>query len=137
MEILELRPLSQGELEGTEARLVDQLFDKYGVFVLGFDTVFAEPEESSGLRVIEALEGTALGDDPRFSRFDADAQRVRFNGFGGGKRLAVPLADERRFAIRRLAKQVLIDAHLAIALDVVKGDFQKKEEVVPKWIDRP
>ena len=50
------------------ARLVDQLFDQYGVFVVGFDIVFAEPEEVSGLEVIEALGQTALGDDPRFNR---------------------------------------------------------------------
>ena len=51
-------------------------------------------------------------------------------------RLAAPLADERRFAVRRLAKQVLIDAHLATAQDIAYGDFRRKQEVGPKWVDR-
>jgi tetratricopeptide (TPR) repeat protein len=51
-------------------------------------------------------------------------------------RLAAPLADERPFAVRRLAKQVLIDAHLAVAEDIVRGNFRRKEEVGPKWVDR-
>ena len=41
------------------ARLVDQLFDRYDVAVAGFDIVFAEPDDSSGLRQLEAL---AAGD---------------------------------------------------------------------------
>jgi len=38
------------------ARFVDQLFDHYGVFLLAFDVVFAEPEEASGLKVLDALQ---------------------------------------------------------------------------------
>ena len=37
------------------ATLVDQLFDRYGVFLLGFDVVFAEAEEASGLQVLEVM----------------------------------------------------------------------------------
>ncbi len=37
------------------ARLMDSLFDKYGVAVVGFDVVFAEPDNSSGLNVLQAL----------------------------------------------------------------------------------
>jgi adenylate cyclase len=37
------------------ARLVDLLFDRYQVAVVGFDVVFAEPDESSGLSVLDAL----------------------------------------------------------------------------------
>ena len=37
------------------ALLVDKLFDKYGVAVAGFDVVFAEKDESSGLRVLQKL----------------------------------------------------------------------------------
>ncbi|MGA0032950.1 MAG: CHASE2 domain-containing protein [Burkholderiales bacterium] len=37
------------------ALLLDKLFDKYGVAVVGFDVVFAERDESSGIRVLEQL----------------------------------------------------------------------------------
>ncbi len=50
--------------------------------------------------------------------------------------LAAALADERRFAVRRAAKEILIDAHQAVAVEISQGEFEKKEEVVPKWIER-
>ncbi len=37
------------------AALLTKLFDKYGVVIIGFDVVFAEPDESSGLPVLEQL----------------------------------------------------------------------------------
>ncbi len=64
------------------AGLVQRLFDKYGVQVLGFDVVFAEPDRSSGLRVLDGLTRGALKDLPQFHaaleelrpRLDHDAQ---------------------------------------------------------------
>jgi tetratricopeptide (TPR) repeat protein len=38
--------------------------------------------------------------------------------------------------IRRWAKELLVDAHLAVANDVAWGHWQQKQKVVPKWIDR-
>ena len=35
------------------ALLLDKLFDKYQVAIVGFDVVFAERDESSGIRVLE------------------------------------------------------------------------------------
>ncbi|MDO9221811.1 MAG: adenylate/guanylate cyclase domain-containing protein [Thiobacillus sp.] len=37
------------------AKLVDQLFDRYGVAAVGFDVVFAEPDTSSGLDSLKRL----------------------------------------------------------------------------------
>ena len=37
------------------ALLMDKLFDKYGIAVVGFDVVFAEKDESSGLKVLQKL----------------------------------------------------------------------------------
>jgi adenylate cyclase len=37
------------------ALLVDKLFDQYQIAILGFDVVFAERDESSGIRVLERL----------------------------------------------------------------------------------
>ncbi len=45
------------------AALVDRLFDHYGIAVLGFDVVFAEPDDSSGLRSLESLAKKDLRDD--------------------------------------------------------------------------
>ena len=48
------------------AQMVDQLFDVYEIDVLGFDVVFAEPDESSGLRQLQALADEELRADAGF-----------------------------------------------------------------------
>lgn len=48
------------------ATMVDRLFTQYGIAVLGFDVVFAEPDESSGLRVLERLAKDRLKQDIAF-----------------------------------------------------------------------
>src|SRR3989344_4904380 len=48
------------------AQLVDILFDKYKIKVLGLDIVFAEKDESSGLKSLEEIERTALKSDNNF-----------------------------------------------------------------------
>lgn len=50
------------------ARLTHQLFDKYGVKVAGFDVVFAEPDNSSGLQSLERLAATSLAGNAAFQR---------------------------------------------------------------------
>ena len=54
------------------ATLVEQLTDKYQAEVIGMDVVFAEPDESSGLRVLEALGQSQLRDDRRYQNQLAD-----------------------------------------------------------------
>ncbi len=49
------------------ARLVSRSFDTYNVSLLGFDVVFAEPDESSGLSVLEKLAETQFKAIPSFS----------------------------------------------------------------------
>lgn len=44
------------------AALLKKLFDEYGIVIAGFDVVFAEPDESSGLPVLEKLAGGKLKD---------------------------------------------------------------------------
>jgi len=44
------------------ALLMDNLFDKYGIAVVGFDVVFAEKDESSGLNVLQKLGQNQLKD---------------------------------------------------------------------------
>jgi adenylate cyclase len=48
------------------ALLMDKLFDKYEVAVVGFDVVFAERDESSGIRVLERLSQRDLRDVSQF-----------------------------------------------------------------------
>lgn len=46
--------------------LLDQLFQRYGAAVVGFDMVFGEPDTSSGLPVLEQLARRELKDSPPF-----------------------------------------------------------------------
>lgn len=48
------------------ALLMDKLFDQYGIAVLGFDVVFAEKDESSGLKVLQKLGQNQLKGVPQF-----------------------------------------------------------------------
>ncbi|MDX1518650.1 MAG: CHASE2 domain-containing protein, partial [Gammaproteobacteria bacterium] len=48
------------------ARVIDQLFGHYEVEVVGFDVVFAEPDESSGLTVLERLAEEDFRNLPEF-----------------------------------------------------------------------
>lgn len=51
-------------------------------------------------------------------------------------RVADSLAVDRHPAIRLAAKEVLIDAHLGAAHDIAWGEWEKKEQAVPRWIER-
>lgn len=53
---------------GVLAKLVHQLVDEYEVSAIGFDIVFAETDESSGLPVLEALAQNELRDNPSYQR---------------------------------------------------------------------
>jgi len=48
------------------ALLMDKLFDKYQIAVLGFDVVFAEKDESSGLNILQKLGQNQLKGDMSF-----------------------------------------------------------------------
>lgn len=50
------------------ADMVRRLTDDYGAAVVGFDVVFAEPDESSGLAVLEQLAGRQLRNEAGFQR---------------------------------------------------------------------
>jgi tetratricopeptide (TPR) repeat protein len=51
-------------------------------------------------------------------------------------KLAVPMATSDRIDVRRAAKRLLFDAHLAVANDLARGRWKKKEVVVPQWLSR-
>jgi len=50
------------------ARLVTTLFEDQKIAVLGFDTVFAEPDDSAGLAQLRRLATGALADQPGFAQ---------------------------------------------------------------------
>lgn len=56
------------------SELVVKLFDRYGIALLGVDIVFAEPDESSGLKTLEALARTEFSADAAFA---ANLERLR------------------------------------------------------------
>jgi len=66
------------------ARLLDQLVDHYGVALVAFDVVFAEPEETSALALLDELGTNPAENDPLLqeryqqlrARFDHDATFV-------------------------------------------------------------
>jgi adenylate cyclase len=48
------------------AEIMNKLFDRYQIRLVGFDVVMAEPDESSGLKVLETLGQKELKDNPQF-----------------------------------------------------------------------
>ncbi|HEY4372559.1 MAG TPA: CHASE2 domain-containing protein [Burkholderiales bacterium] len=48
------------------ATLIDKLFNDYGVAIVGFDVVFAEPDNSSGMATLDALAKNQLAGDASF-----------------------------------------------------------------------
>lgn len=50
------------------AKLVDELFEKQHIALLGFDVVFAEEDDSSGLKTLKALANSELKASPEFTQ---------------------------------------------------------------------
>lgn len=50
----------------TMAKLTNQLFDEYGIFLVGFDIVFAEEDKSSGLHILNKLADNEFNDQNEF-----------------------------------------------------------------------
>ena len=49
------------------AALIQKLFDKYGVVIIGFDVVFAESDSSSGLKVLDQLAKREFAGNAQFA----------------------------------------------------------------------
>ncbi len=78
--ILDIDEKSLGEIgrwpwgRNLMAQLMDKLFDKYGVALVGFDVVWAERDASSGIEVLDAL---AQGELKAAGGFQAAYQQLR------------------------------------------------------------
>lgn len=71
------------------AQLTHNLFQQYGVAAVGFDVIFAEPDQSSGLPVLEKLaQGPLAGDAGFNANLNRLRQRLDYDG-----RLADALAE--------------------------------------------
>jgi len=73
------------------AHLLDNLFDKYSVRLVGFDVFFADPQQSGALKVLDELERTAS---------DSDAAKLR--------RLRSRYETDRVFAESMIARDVVL-----------------------------
>jgi adenylate cyclase len=61
--------------------LLRKLFDEYGIVIVGFDVVFAEPDESSGLPVLDKLAKGKLRDMQQFkSALDGLRPELDYDG---------------------------------------------------------
>ena len=68
------------------ALLMDKLFDKYGIAVVGFDVVFAEKDESSGLKVLQKLGQNQLKGEAKFQSVLAQVQpQLEYDNLFTGK----------------------------------------------------
>jgi adenylate cyclase len=113
------------------AELVDKLFDRYGVAVLGFDVVWAERDPSSGVEALDALAGADLKTD---SRFQSAYSRLR------------PSLDfDRRFAASMKGRPVVLGYYFNFDERAVKanalpppvlpsGTFEGRSVDFPLWI---
>ena len=78
--ILDIDEKSLGEIgrwpwgRNVMARLMDRLFDQYGVAAVAFDVVWAESDPSSGVRTLDTL---AQGDLRTDAAFQAAYRRLR------------------------------------------------------------
>jgi adenylate cyclase len=63
------------------AQLMEKLFDKYGVLLVGFDVVWAERDTSSGIDTLQALAQRELKEAPGFrSAFERLRPQLDFDG---------------------------------------------------------
>ncbi|MFN8751774.1 MAG: CHASE2 domain-containing protein, partial [Betaproteobacteria bacterium] len=100
------------------AVLLDRLFEDYSAAVVGFDVVFAERDESSGLDVLKALARGELSNNSQFRaaveamapRLDTDsvmANRLKGRPVLLGYYFSDQKAGNRELAIGQLPKPVL------------------------------
>jgi adenylate cyclase len=113
------------------AELNDKLFDHYGLALVGFDVVWAEPDPSSGIDVLDALAREELKGDPEFQkayarlrpRLDFDA---RFAESLKGRPVVLGYyfnSEERAVRVNALPAPVL-----------PRGTFAGANVLFPQWV---
>lgn len=61
------------------AELIDTLFDHYHIKVLGFDVVFSEPDDVSGLKVLEQLDSLKINDSQYLAASEKFKQKLAYD----------------------------------------------------------
>jgi tetratricopeptide (TPR) repeat protein len=110
------------------------LLAEAGLFAAALDDTQAVIEGTTGALHLQArawsLRGDLLADGPDRDygqALDAHTRAIR---------LAEPLATDKRLAVRRSAKETLIEAHLGAAEDIAWGDWKDKDKIAAKWLDK-
>ena len=128
-EAVRLAP-DEAEYRLTEARILALTGDFKRAFAETGKIADAAPETS----YLKALALDQLGDLIVSSPRPNYRQSLKFHM--EAIRIADALATEQKIVIRRAAKHILFDAHLAAANDICRGKWKKKDVVVPKWLAR-
>ena len=110
------------------AEIVDTLFDYYKIRILSFDVVFAEPDNSSGLRSLQALAANEL-------KGSEDFQSVL-------KRISPTLDFDRRFENSLKGRPVVLGYYFNAGKDSVKSGELPFPVLMPEdfkltWTDFP
>jgi adenylate cyclase len=135
--ILDIDERSLGEIgrwpwsRDVVARLMDMLFDQYGVAAVGFDIVWAEPDPSSGTKVLDALAKNELKDAAGF--------QIAY------RQLRASLDYDARLAASFKGRPVVLGHYLASEASAVKanaiprpvlpkGAFDGRDVSITSWI---
>lgn len=105
------------------ASLVTRLFDTHGTAALGFDVVFAEADESSGLMTLERLSRGPLRDNPSF-------QGILHN-------LRPQLDNDARFAEAIKGRKVVLGYPFSNAADIRTGALPRPVLLPGDFIAEP
>ncbi len=89
------------------SHLVEKLFDHYGIVLLGLDIVFAEPDGSSGLKVLQGLARKELRDNAGFQT--------------ALRELQPQLDNDARFAATLRGRPVILGYYLSSQADGVSS----------------
>ena len=134
--ILDIDEKSLGELgrwpwsRNQMAELVDKLFDRYGVALVAFDVVWAEPDTSSGMAALDSL---AKGELKEASAFQAAYEKLR------------PRLDyDARFAASLKGRPIVLGYYFngeerAVRVNAIpppvlrKGTFAGRQVEFPQW----
>jgi hypothetical protein len=101
-----------------------------------FDEARAKVE---AVKAMPQLEAVAAGQVERMlGRIDVESGKPDFKSavrhFDSAIRTAMPLKPHKSKSVRDAARDVLLDANLGMAVAIAKGEWQKKGEVVSKWL---
>ncbi len=135
--ILDIDEKSHGELgrwpwsRNVVAKLVDMLFDEYGVAVLAFDIVWAERDNSSGMEVLDTLAKSELKDA---GGFQSAYRRLRggldYDGLLAASIKGRPVVLGHYFS----SEESAIRANAIPAPVLPKGSFKAQDAPVTHWV---